>query len=110
LLGVRYAFSNTLYGTDPYALSYFGVSLGYRYYINITEPVKAYFSGQVATVFALPTIDARFSFGLQWDINDLVAVFLQPTLGGTALLSRVEAAGLGAQSYVTLGLGVQGRF
>lgn len=111
LLGLRYAFSSPLGGTtDPYVLSSIGVSLGYRYYVNVREPVKFYFSGQLATAFLLPTIDTRMEFGLLWDVHEHVGIFLQSGVGGAAILSTPTGAGLGGQAYGSLGLGAHGRF
>lgn len=110
LLGLRYSFSSALFGNNPYLLSSIGANLGWRYYVNINEPIKSYWSGQVGAVFVQPAFEAKTAIGLQWDINNSFALFFQQGIGIAGLFSSADALGLGGQLVFNFGTGMHYRF
>ena len=120
LLGYRYGFSapfamkgmEQAFGTDSYAVSSSGMALGYRYYFNTNDPIKAYLSGQVSAAFAglttAPAVEGRLTPGFQCELTDEVGLFFQTSFGLAA--RAVPGTKLMTQGFAALGLGLHYHF
>ncbi|MES2503517.1 MAG: hypothetical protein V4534_01435 [Myxococcota bacterium] len=111
LLGLRTDFSGSVTGEDDYIMKMFGVSLGYRYYFNTTEPIQAYVSGQLGVdLTKFVRLESKSAFGFLWAITPMVGIFSEGNLMIAGLYNGNSDIGKGLQIGVGTTLGVHLRF
>jgi hypothetical protein len=98
LLGGCYGFSNSFIGDDAYVMQSFGLALGYRYYFNTEDTIRAYISSQVAIDLAKFTrLESRTALGFLFEITPMMGIFLESNLALAGLYNSDSAIGKGVQ-------------
>lgn len=107
LLGVRYGFAGKLYGNDSYVVNGLGAALGWRYYVNLDDPIAAYVSMQAAAdVLQYVRVELKGTAGFLAQLNQNFALFLEGSLAGAALINSNSTIGYGGQVFASLGTGI----
>lgn len=75
-LGFAYSPSLVLLTGNQDFNSKLAVIVGFRYYLNVNEPVKGYFSQSFYLGIPSISVQPETAVGLQYDVNDVVALFV----------------------------------
>ncbi|MEI6805218.1 MAG: hypothetical protein WCK49_01760 [Myxococcaceae bacterium] len=111
LLGGRYGFSKAFSGNDDYIMQSFGLALGYRYYFNTEDTIKAYMSSQIAIdLVKFTRLESRTAFGFLVEITPMVGVFFESNFALAGLYNSDSATGKGVQFGAGAAAGLQLHF
>lgn len=90
-LGVTYGVTNALqlgtslvyspnlgnFAGTKASISQFAAGLTLRYFINMSEAVKGYVAETLYLGFSPTVLQPKFDLGLQWDVSDMVALYVE---------------------------------